>query len=150
MMAGMLDDNIKDQVRELFSGLSNPVTILFFGSSQPDRCQYCGETAQLLQEVSELSDKLSLENYDIEADAALAKQYKVDSVPEFVLVGRDGDRYIDYGIRAKGIPAGHEFSSLVNSLVLVSRRDSNLSSETKRFLGELSKPVHLQVFVTPT
>jgi alkyl hydroperoxide reductase subunit AhpF len=149
-MPGMLDDNIKGQVREMFSGLNNPVTILFFGTSQPDRCQYCKETSQLLQEVSELSDLLSFESYDIDTDSALAKQYKVNGVPEFVLVGREGEKYIDYGIRAKGIPAGHEFSSLVNSLVLVSNRDSNLSSETRRFLGELAKPVHLQVFVTPT
>jgi alkyl hydroperoxide reductase subunit AhpF len=149
-MPGMLDDNIKGQVREMFSNLSRPVTILFFGSSQPERCQYCAETAQLLKEVCELSDQLSLEEYDIDADAGLAKQYKVDSVPEFVMVGRDGEKYIDYGIRAKGIPAGHEFSSLVNSLVLVSKGDSNLTSETKRFLGALTKPVHLQVFVTPT
>ncbi len=150
-MAGMLDDNIKGQVREMFTSLSSPVTILFFGSSQPDRCQYCSETAQLLNEVSELSDKLSFEQYDIDTDAELAKQYKVDAVPGFVLVGRDEEsNIIDYGIRGKGIPAGHEFSSLVNSLVLVSKRDSNLNEETRQFLQELTSPVHLQVFVTPT
>jgi alkyl hydroperoxide reductase subunit AhpF len=149
-MAAMLDDNIKGQVREMFTSLSNPVAILFFGSSQPDRCQYCSETAQLLSEVSELSDQLSFEKYDIDTDAELAQQYKVDGVPGYVLLGREGEKYIDYGIRAKGIPAGHEFSSLVNSLVLVSKRDSNLNVETREFLQGLTSPVHLQVFVTPT
>jgi glutaredoxin-like protein len=149
-MTGMLDENIKSQVRELFTNLRNPVEILLFGTSQPDRCQYCTETTQLLTEVSELSDLLSLKVYDLDEDAELAKQYKVDAVPEFVLVGREGDQVIDYGIRCKGIPAGHEFSSLVNSLVLVSQRNSNLSEETRQFLRELSSPVHLQVFVTPT
>lgn len=148
-MPGMLDDNIKGQVREMFSGLSNPVAILFFGSSQPERCQYCSETAQLLQEVSELSEQITFAAYDIDTDAALAKQYKVDDVPGFVLVGRDGAESIDYGIRGKGIPAGHEFASLVNSIVLVSKRDSNLSAETRQFLKDLKEPVHLQVFVTP-
>ena len=149
-MTGMLDENIKAQVRELFTNLRNPVAILFFGSSQPERCQYCSETTQLLKEVSELSDLLSLEEHDIDEDAQLAKQYKVDGVPGFVLVGHEGGQAIDYGIRFKGIPAGHEFSSLVNSLVLVSQRDSNLSADTRRFLSELTSPVHLQVFVTPT
>lgn len=149
-MANMLDDDIKKQVQELFSGLDHPVEILFFGSEDKERCAYCAETRNLLEEVSALSDRLHLQAYDIEQDAALARQYKVDGTPSFVLAGRDGDRVVDYGIRYKGIPAGHEFSSLVNDLVLVSRRDSNLSPETRKFLKELDQPVHLQVFVTPS
>ena len=71
-------------------------------------------------------------------------------MPEFILVAHDGEQVTDYGIRYKGIPAGHWFSSLINDLVLVSQRDSNLSPETRKFLKELTQPVHLQVFVTPT
>lgn len=149
-MAELLDEKIKQQVRELFENLHNPVTIIFFGSSQPEHCQYCNETRQLLEEVSALSDRLSFEGYDYDSDSALARQYKVDGVPEFVLLRQEGDQKIDYGIRFKGIPAGHEFSSLVNSLVLVSQGDSNLSKESRQFLSDLKKPVHLQVFVTPT
>ncbi len=149
-MANLLDDAIKQQVQEVFGQLSNPVEILFFGSSDQERCPYCADTQQLLEEVSALSDRLHLQVYDIEKDAALAQQYKVDGVPAFVLAGRDGDQVIDYHIRYKGIPAGHEFSSLINDLVLVSQRESNLSEETRKFLHELNQPVHLQVFVTPT
>lgn len=149
-MAAMLDDKIKEQVKDLFKGLTHPVEILFFGSSQPDRCQYCGETSQLLQEVSELSDKINLSIYDLENNSDLAEKYKVDDAPVFVLAGKEGDDILDYGIRFKGIPAGHEFSSLVNSLVLVSQRDSHLADETREFLKNLSSPVHLQVFVTPS
>lgn len=149
-MPDMLDENIQRQVRELFSSLQQPVEILFFGTSKADRCMYCQETAQLLKEVSRLSPLLSLKEYDLDDDAEIAARYKVVAVPEFVLAGKDGDKIIDYGIRFKGIPAGHEFSSLVNSLVLVSRRDSNLKEETKKFLRELVEPVNLQVFVTPT
>lgn len=149
-MERMLDENIKKQVRDLFADLQHPVSILFFGSSEEGRCAYCAETRQLLEEVSELSDLLHFQAYDITADAALAQQYKVDAAPGFVLAGLEGEQILDYGIRYKGIPAGHEFSSLVNDLVLVSRRDSNLSAETRAFLRELNSPVHLQVFVTPT
>lgn len=149
-MATMLDENITKQVQEVFAALEHPVEILFFGSSDKERCGYCEETKQLLEEVSAISDQLYLSVYDIEADAGLAKQYKVDAVPSFVLAGREGEQILDYGIRYKGIPAGHEFSSLVNDLVLVSRRDSNLSPETRKFLKELNQPVNLQVFVTPT
>jgi glutaredoxin-like protein len=149
-MAAMLDDNVKKQVSEMFATLEHRVEVLLFVSESKERCQYCAETRQLLQEVTDLSDKLSLTVYDLEKDAGLAGQYKVDSVPEFVLTGREGDQILDYGIRYKGIPAGHEFTSLVNDLVLVSHRDSNLSEETRQFLRDLKEPVHLQVFVTPT
>ncbi len=149
-MANVLDDTIKQQVKEVFESLSNPVEILFFGASDPERCPYCADTQQLLEEVSALSDRLHVQVYDIEKDAALAQQYKVDGVPGFVLAGRDGEQIIDYHIRYKGIPAGHEFSSLINDLILVSRRESNLSEETRKFLSGLDQPVHLQVFVTPT
>jgi glutaredoxin-like protein len=149
-MPAMLDENVKKQISEMFATLQHPVEVLLFGSEDKERCQYCAETAQLLQEVTELSDLVSLKVYDLENDAQLATQYKVDGTPEFVLIGRDGEQLLDYGIRYKGIPAGHEFTSLVNDLILVSRRDSNLSEETRQFLRDLKEPVHLQVFVTPT
>lgn len=149
-MESMLDENIKKQVREVFAVMQHPVAILFFGSSQDDNCKYCNETRQLLEEVSDLSDLLHFQAYDITTDAGMASQYKVDGVPGFVLAGLEGEQILDYGIRYKGIPAGHEFSSLINDLVLVSRRDSNLSEETRTFLRGLNSPVHLQVFVTPT
>ena len=149
-MAGMLDETVVKQVKEVFDGLKHPVTILFFGSPDKTKAPYSDETQQLLGEVAGISDLLSLQVYDLEQDAELAKQYKVDGAPGFVLAGMDGDQIVDYGVRYKGIPAGHEFSSLVNDLLLVSRRDSNLSDETRKFLQTLDKPVHLQVFVTPT
>jgi alkyl hydroperoxide reductase subunit AhpF len=67
-----------------------------------------------------------------------------------VIAGRDGEQILDYGIRYSGIPAGHEFSSLLNTLLLVSGRDSGLDSKTRQVLATLDKPIHLQVFVTPT
>lgn len=149
-MEKFLDEKVQAQVRELFANLSNPVEIIFFGTNEQAGCQYCGETRQLLEEVADLSDQLQLTVHDLEQDAELAQQYKVDAAPGFVLAARDGDQLIDYGVRFKGIPAGHEFSSLINDIVLVSGRESNLAPETRQFLGELTQPVHLQVFVTPT
>lgn len=149
-MEKFLDEKVQSQVRELFAGLPNPVEIIFFGIDDPARCQYCGDTRQLLEEVTDLSDQLHLSVYDLEQDAALAKQYKVDAAPGYVLAGRDGEKLIDYGVRYKGIPAGHEFSSLINDIILVSKRDSNLAPETRQYLAGLTQPVHLQVFVTPT
>jgi glutaredoxin-like protein len=150
MVEQMLNGEIRQQVRELFEDLSFPVEVLFFGSDHRESCGYCDETKQLLSAVIGLSEKLSLRIFDIEKDIDLAGQYKVDGVPGFVMLGKDDETLTDFGVRFKGIPAGHEFSSFVNDLVLVSKRDSNLRPETREFLKSLDKPVHLQVFVTPT
>jgi glutaredoxin-like protein len=148
MTAQLLNDDIKKQVREVFAQLKNPVQVLFFGNS--DNCLYCDDALALVQEVVELSGKLSLAVYDLHDDAAIAAQYKVDKTPGLVLAGLDGEQILDFGIRYAGIPSGHEFSSLIHDLVLVSGRDSGLSAKTREFLKKLDKPVHLQVFVTPT
>ena len=149
-MTKLLNETVEKQVRELFAGLTHSVEVLFFGSADTDSAPYSQDTADLLAEVCALSDLLTLQVMDIDTDAELAAQYKIDAAPGFVMLGVEGDNRIDYGIRAKGIPAGHEFTSLVNDLVLVSRRESNLAPETREFLHSLTTPVHLMVFVTPT
>lgn len=147
-MERLLNDDVATQVRNVFEGLEQPVEVLFFGKKMD--CDYCDDTRQLVEEVTALSDKLSLSIYDIDEDAALASQYKVDKVPGLVLAGREGDQILDYGVRYAGIPSGHEFSSLINDLILVSGRDSGLSPQTREFLSQLKEPVHLMVYVTPT
>jgi glutaredoxin-like protein len=148
MVNRLLNEDITRQVSEFFQQLQEPVQVLFFGSK--NNCDYCEDTRQLIEEVVGTSDKLGLSVYDIDQDAGLAQQYKVDKTPGMVIAGRDGDQILDYGIRYSGIPSGHEFSSLINTLVVVSNRDSGLDQQTRDFLSKLDKPVHLQVFVTPT
>ncbi len=145
-MEKMLNAGVEKQVRQVLNEMREPVEILLFTSSEQN-CEYCEPTRELLEEVVSLSDKLSLMVYDIAEAAELARQYHVDKTPGIVLAGKNG---VDYGIRIAGIPAGHEFTSLIHSLVLVSRRDSGLSEATRSFLKSLQKPLHLQVFVTPT
>ena len=148
MQTRLLNDAIIEEVREVFDQLQEPVEVLFFG--QEAGCEYCEDTLQLVQEIVALSDKLGMQVYDLDRDASIARQYKVDKAPGVVIAARDGDQIRDYGIRYAGIPAGHEFSSLVHDLILVSGRDSGLDAKTRQFLAGLKEPVMLQVFVTPT
>ena len=143
-----LNDTLTRQVKEIFAGLKNPVEILFFGKRTD--CEYCQENLQLLEEVTGLSDHIKVQVYDLEDHADLARQYRIDKAPGFVITGREDDRVIDYGIRYYGIPSGYEFTSLVNDLVMVSSRNSALSEPTREFLKNLTSPIHLQVFVTPS
>jgi glutaredoxin-like protein len=148
MPTNLLSEEITGQVREAFDQLQDPVAVLFFGDKQD--CEYCDDTLQLIEEVASLSEKLHLTIYDVQDEPAIAQQYNVDKTPGMVIAGLDGDQILDYGVRFAGIPSGHEFSSLINDLLIVSSRDSGLQTHTRDYLAGLDEPVLLQVFVTPT
>lgn len=148
-MTNLLNDDIVRQVKELFDKeLDKPVEVLFFGRKED--CDYCDDTQKLVEEVTDISDKLTITRYDLDEDSDISQRYNVKMAPGIVIAGQDGQEIHDYGIRYAGIPSGHEFSSLINDLILVSARDSGLSEKTRQSLKGLNKPVHLQVFVTPT
>ncbi len=147
-MEKLLNSEIENQIKEMFNELKEPVSILFFSSQE--ECVYCTEIEQLLSEVTALSDKLDLKVYDFDRDSELREQYKVEQAPVFILAGSENGVIKDFGIRFYGIPSGHEFSTFINDLLLVSGRDSGLMADTRKFLADLKKPIHLQVFVTPT
>ena len=147
-MEALLNTEITNQVKQAFTQLDKEVEVLFFGRQED--CEFCDQTLQLIEEVTNLSDKLSLSIYDVEIDADQAAKFNVDKTPGLVIAGRDNDQLVDFGIRYAGVPSGHEFSSLIQDLILVSGRDSQLSQQTRDFLADLTEPVSLQVFVTPT
>ena len=148
-MEKLLSEDLITQISQVFENLKQPVKIFLFVSK--DRQEACEPTRQLLEEVVPLSDKLSLEVLDIEAEPTLAKLYSVvGKAPAIVIAGRDGEQIIDYSIRYLGVPSGHEFSTLIQDLLLVSGRDSGLSPQVRNYIKALTKPIHFEVFVTPT
>jgi glutaredoxin-like protein len=144
----LLNTDIANQVKEAFAQLDQGVEVLFFGRQED--CEFCDQTLQLIEEVTNLSDKLTLSTYDVEVDPEQAAKFNVDKTPGLVIAGRDDDQLVDFGIRYAGVPSGHEFSSLIQDIILVSGRDSRLSQQTREFLADLTEPISLQVFVTPT
>lgn len=146
-MSNLLNNEVMDQVKEAFQDLEKPVSILFFDGSN---CQYCQDTKQLVEEVAAISELITIEKFHLEEDPEAAEKYNIDKVPGLVIASQDGDQITDYGIRYAGIPSGHEFSSLIQDLLIVSSKKAGLSPETVEFLEDLEEPVHLQVFVTPT
>jgi alkyl hydroperoxide reductase subunit AhpF len=148
-MEKMLPDEIVKQIHDVFKQLKHPVELLFFGSQA--RCEYCNEIQQLLEELIPLSGQLSLSIHDLEQEPDLARHYQVEGkAPAIVIAAREGDQLTDYGIRYLGIPSGHEFTTLIQSILLVSGRDSGLNPQTRAYLKTLTTPLHLEVFVTPT
>ncbi|MEM1517686.1 MAG: thioredoxin family protein [Nitrososphaerota archaeon] len=123
--------------------LQGDVKIIYF--TQDFECEYCFETGELLKELSSLSERLNIEIFDFEREREQAKRWNVDKIPATMLFGKR-----EYGIRFFGVPSGYEFVTLIEDIVDVSRGASRLSPSTKEALKDIKKPVHIQVFVTPT
>jgi glutaredoxin-like protein len=98
-----------------------------------------------LEELAALSDRVALTVFDLVADAEEAQRYDIDKIPATVLMA-DGD----VGIRYYGVPAGYELAALVETIGDLSRDETGLAEETRSELADLSKDIHIQVFVTPT
>ena len=139
----MISDDMRSQLTEILKALTNEVTLLLF--TQKEGCHFCTLAGELLEELTALSEKLKLEVHDFAEDSPLAKKYAIDKTPAIVLVGEK-----DYGIRFYGVPAGHEFTTLVEDLLSVSKGDHGLPGEITTELSKLDKPVHIQVMISPS
>src|SRR5438874_10966632 len=131
-------------VRTNFEKLTGPVKLVVF-SQELLPGDLCRQNEALVREVAELSDKLTVEVLNPAIDRERAGAYGVDQVPAIVVEGAR-----DYGIRFYGIPSGYEFGNLIDSIVVASTGEPDLSAETKTALAELPAPVHIRVFSTPT
>jgi glutaredoxin-like protein len=138
-----LKDSDRQAIKEKLRAMHSNITLSYF--TQEIECDFCRETHTLLEELSSIEDKLKLQVFDFKKNQAEVEKYKIDKIPATVVANGN-----DYGIRFYGIPAGYEFSSLLEAIVMVSRGESDLLPESKKLLKEIRTRVHLQVFVTPT
>ena len=134
----------QEAVRKEFERIQGPVKLVVF-SQELVAGDLCRQNEQLVREVAELDDRISVEVLNPAIDRERAEAYGVDQVPAIVV---EGTR--DYGLRFLGIPSGYEFSNLVDSIIVASSGEPALSEATKTSLAELTGGVHIKVFSTPT
>lgn len=141
---GLLNDDVQTQLRKEFEQLVNPVRLAVFSQAlvDPDSEQ----VAQLVEEVAALDARLSAESYNFVLDRAKVEELGITRTPAVAVLGADKD----HGIRFYGLPSGYEFGTLIDAVLDVSRGESALAPETLAALAALERPVHVQVFSTPT
>ena len=134
----------EEEVRRQFEALSEPVKLVVFSQSLGGAADLCRENEQLVREVADLSDKISLEVLNLAIDRERAEAYGVDQVPAIVVEG-----VRDYGLRFYGVPSGYEFGNLIDSIIVASTGEPDLSDDTKASLSALAGDVDIKVFSTP-
>jgi len=138
-----LQDSDKEIIRKKFVGLAGDVELIVF--TQELECQFCKETQELALELGTLSSKIKVKIYDLVKDGDEAAGYKIKKIPAIAIAGK-----LDYGIRYYGLPAGYELSTMIDTIIDVSKGTTKLPEAIKIKLAQIKKDVHLQVFVSTT
>ncbi|HXJ80171.1 MAG TPA: hypothetical protein VMS64_15995 [Candidatus Methylomirabilis sp.] len=139
---GFLTSQDEQAVKKEFERLGGPVKLTVFASELGPETN--SQTVALVKEVVELSDKLSVSVLNPHIDREQAQAYGVEVSPVVVVEGAR-----DYGIRFLGLPAGYEFSNLLDAIIVVSTGEPGVSAETKSALAALTEDVRIKVFATP-
>ena len=138
----------QERLRESFAEMQRPVRLLFV--TQTLECETCVQTRQILDELPPLSDKITIEEVNFILEGDRAKELGIDRVPGVAIAYEEGEALKDSRIRLVGTPAGYEFISLVQAILLVGGRESILSAENRARVSAVERPVRIQVFTTPT
>ena len=129
----MLETTILDQVRSVFQHLE--ARYVFHITYHPGHEQ-AQELIGFLKDVASCSDKLSCRMSEIE-----------NPVLEFTLLKDD----METGIKFRGIPGGHEFTSLLLAVLNADGKGKNLPDEAiRRRIRALQGDISLQTYVSLT
>jgi alkyl hydroperoxide reductase subunit AhpF len=140
----VITEDVSTQLKQEFTHLVNPVRLAVFSQALADA--ESEQVKRLVEELAALDPKITAESYNFVLDKEKVAELGIQRIPAIAILGAEKD----YGIRMYGLPSGYEFGSLVDAILDVSAGDSGLSEPTRTALKEIARPVHLQVFSTPT
>jgi glutaredoxin-like protein len=149
-----LRDEDAAQLTTIFSAaLHGDVTLVLYTQAERRllapgavQCDTCRDAEGLLNEVSATSVHLTVETHDFAAELEAAGREGIDKIPAMIIAGQGGQRRVRYF----GLPSGYEFASFVEDILAVGAGETDLSQDELVQLAAVQRPVHIQVFTTPS
>ncbi len=126
----MLDLDQKEQLKEVFSVLSHPVTLKVSSSAHAAQA----ELLELLSEVEGTSDQIRVERTGTE----------MGGPPQFEIHGRRGPGSMKF----RGVPGGHEFSSLILSILYADGKGKQPDAGVVERIRGLKGPLRLKTYIS--
>jgi alkyl hydroperoxide reductase subunit F len=125
----MLDQDLKNQLKDYFAKLSSPISLALYQSEHAKQA----ELRELLTDVASCGENVSL----VELTETVATvQFDI------LRAGRAT------GIRFRGVPGGHEFSSLVIAILNADGKGKMPDENIQRRVRALNGPVRLRTYVS--
>ncbi len=127
----MLDSSLKEQLKSVFATLENTVELVYENSSHDDN----KELVEMLQDVASTSDKITVRASSTNSDVPLFRiEYK----------GKET------GISFKGIPGGHEFTTLILAILNTDGKGKPLDPIIAARAKRLKKNITIKSFISLT
>jgi thioredoxin 1 len=148
-MDRLIDPETEKQLKTKFAAaLKGTVDVKVFSNpiidpADKQSAEINGFAKQLVKELSGVDARIIMQDLT-PADQA-AKALGIKTSPS-IAVGYD----LGYKIIYNGAPLGYEATGLIETIVLVSQRESGLSDAGKKAVAMIEKETLYQVFVTPT
>jgi thioredoxin reductase (NADPH) len=130
-----------NQLRATFAQMPNDIPLLLFTEKAKDDV-FAQANRQVIRAFRELTDKITLHEYDLGHD--MARKYNVTVAPTLVIAPDQ------YNIRWIGAPMGEEARTFLELLMLVGSGNSNASDQSKKVLERIDAPRHVKVFISPS
>ena len=140
----LISDEVAVDLRKAFEKLKDPVRLAVFSQALAD--PESEQVRRLVEELAALEPRITAEPYNFVLDTEKVAALSIQRIPAIAVLGATKD----YGIRMYGLPSGYEFGALIEAILDVSSGDSGLGTPTREALALLERPVHVQVFSTPT
>lgn len=137
-----LDNNIINQLKEVFKKLDKEIKIVNFVSETNEKSK---ELKSFLEEFKAVSDKIIIEQVDFDNEKDKVNLYNIENIPAMTFVKSNGEVTNN---KFYGIPGGHEINSFVITLLNIAEIGRNFDAETLKRLDNIDKEVNLKVFVT--
>ncbi len=128
----LIGEKVKENLESLFKRkLKDPVILVFKGKGDDKS----NKIKQILQEISSTSDKIKFE----ESSDLDCIDFPCFSI---TIPGKD------LGIRFMGEPSGGEFQVVIDTIIMVSTNDYQISERIEEIAEEIDEDVDIKVFVT--
>jgi len=125
----MLDDTLKTQLQTYLGMLRQPIRLI----ASLDNSDNAAKMRELLQEITALSDKVSLDETGNDARK-----------PSFV-IAKEGETR---GVRFAAIPLGHEFTSLVLALLWTGGHPPKVEQDVLDQIKALDSDLNFEVYMS--
>lgn len=128
----MLDSSLLEQLKSVFGALENTVELVYENSSHEDQ----KDLLDMLQSVASTSDKITLTQNT--SGTSPMPQFRIDYKGKHT------------GIVFKGIPGGHEFTSLILAILNTDGKGKLLDSVIADRVRRLNKNITIQSYISLT
>ncbi|ACV68064.1 FAD-dependent oxidoreductase [Desulfohalobium retbaense] len=127
-------------LRELFQQLNAPVQIHLY-TAKGTNDAYNDFARKFCTDLARLSESITVHEHDLQEESA--QNGKVTRSPTLLINPEQ------FNIRFTGAPAGEEGRSFIQTLLLVSTKNTELGAESKQLLHDLDDERRIRVFVNP-